>query len=277
MTASSFFSVLFDVDELTCFTDTAKGTSVFPVFDYCGAVQFFSINPLDNKDNNPTEPYHAADKPRRADCNVVKYRNILIEMDSVPVNEQLALIKEYGIPFSTAVKSGGKSVHFIISLQEPVKTEKEYRQLTSAIYQAIKEADKSCKNPSRLSRFPNAYRSDKNARQELLYVGDRVPYQSLVEWLESRGVSLEEAPVYNTPTNYIVTGHLNGWTLNYLMFGSPQGERNSSLFKAACDYARNNFEFETALSRLKTRALQDGLSEAEIQQCVKSAYSRVRA
>src|SRR5580692_10877466 len=98
-TIQDFFSVLFDEGESTCFSWDAKGTKVYPISSADPAkFAFFCINPLDpDKDNFPYEKYHRADKPRRCDKNVMKYRNILIEMDNIELKAQVEKMKEVGL------------------------------------------------------------------------------------------------------------------------------------------------------------------------------------
>ena len=122
MTISDFFYTLFDENEATCFSSSQTGTKVFDIdtkHEYASKwAVLFCINPLHpTQDLNPTEEYHSADKPRRCDKNVVAYRNILIEMDSIPVEDQAEFIEKTGLPYTTSVFSGGKSIHYIISLK----------------------------------------------------------------------------------------------------------------------------------------------------------------
>src|SRR4051812_31330148 len=103
-----FYEVLFDPGQSTCFTVSPRGTAVMPVIPESerprARYNYFSINALDARaDRDPSESYHAPNKPRRADHNVVCFRNILIEMDSGTLGEQLALLPSTGIPWSTCV------------------------------------------------------------------------------------------------------------------------------------------------------------------------------
>ena len=170
MTNSDFFYTLFNEGEYTSFARHQRGTKVYDIDNthesVASWVVFFCINPLHGtKDLNPIEEYHTEDKPRRADANVVVYRNILIEMDSIPVEDQAEFIEKTGLPYTTSVFSGGKSIHYIISLETPIESEKAYRKLVERIHKALggkSVVDVACKNPSRFSRFPNAQRPDKD-------------------------------------------------------------------------------------------------------------------
>lgn len=182
-----FLNLLFEKGEQTCFANSAKGVRVkkFP----WGGDLFFSINALHpTKDLAPTESYHRANKPRRADANVISYRNFLIEIDNMPLPEQVQYVKTL-LPVSTVVYSGGKSYHFIISLKTPCESYSEYMDIAERIAEYVPKLDPSCKNPSRLSRLPGVMRPDTGKAQKLVFLGDRVEIGTLLEILP--------APRYN--------------------------------------------------------------------------------
>lgn len=179
---SAFLRLLFDPGQQTCFSSTAKGTQVRK---YAREEDvFFCINALDpSTDQNPTLEYHAPNKPRRADHNVVCFRNFLVEIDNMPLDAQLELIKKRGLPISACTYSGSKSNHFIISLEEPLSSASEYRTLARQIHALVPESDPTQKNPSRLSRLPFAFRKDTSKVQKLLYLGSRIKLADLLEVL----------------------------------------------------------------------------------------------
>lgn len=179
LTMSNFLSTLFDTEDWTCFTDSPYGVQIFkwPKDTHI----FFSINPIDAfQDLQPSKPWHAVNKPRRADCNVTRHRNFLIEMDNMNLDEQ----KEYvlsKLPVSAITYSGGKSLHFIISLKTPVSGQK-YTELARRIHKLLPKSDPTQKNPSRLSRLPFRERPD-GKYQELLFLGDRIEIATLEKLL----------------------------------------------------------------------------------------------
>lgn len=188
----AFINTLFDPYQKSCYTKLANGRflSKFPK----KTDLFFCINALHPElDLNPTKEYHAPDKPRRADHNVICFRNFLLEIDDIPVEEQQELLKSRNLPYTSAVYSGSKSVHFIISLKEPLKDINEYRHLALRLHALIPEADPTSKNPSRLSRLPNSIRPDTGNMQKLLYLGDRIDNNYLLSLLpEVEYVTREE-------------------------------------------------------------------------------------
>ena len=162
-TLDRFLQTLFQPGELTCFASSPYDTELASKPSENSL--WFSINPV-----------HTS----RKDENVTCYRNFLIELDSVPLTQQIEIVRSK-VPVTSIVYSGGKSYHFIISLKEPVKTEAEYRRVIRGLMEAIPEADKSTKNPSRLSRLPFRLRPDTRLNQELIYLGDKVDLAKLPE------------------------------------------------------------------------------------------------
>lgn len=61
---------------------------------------------------------------------------------------------------------------------------------------------------------------------------------------------------------------------NYLANGASDGDRNKSLFKAACQMRDEGADLSTAIDLLSDRARADGLCENEIQGSITSAFTR---
>lgn len=173
-----FRNLLFEEDSATCYTQSPHGTDVayYPNPEDL----FFSINELDEyTDKEPTQEYHSPKRPRRADCNVVCYRNFLIELDGMPLEDQVAYVRSR-VPVTSIVFSGSKSYHFIISLETPLATKAEYDDVARRLLALLPAADRSCKNPSRLSRLPFRIRPETGKEQELIYLGERVKNEELI-------------------------------------------------------------------------------------------------
>lgn len=199
----AFLNLLFDEGQVSCFTENPHGYKVShsPRSDDL----FFCINALHpSKDLNPTKEWHDEHKPRRADVNVVCYRNFLIEIDNMPLEEQIQYVTSK-VPVSTIVYSGGRSYHFIISLETPLASATEYAEVARRLCKLFPEADRTMKNPSRLSRLPSRIRPETNKKQELHHLGKRVPNKQLLDNLpeipkiESKQVTAEEAKIFLSP------------------------------------------------------------------------------
>lgn len=265
-----FLAQLFEIDESTCFSDTPKGVEIGPVIFQEEVTAFFSINPMD-------------DLKTRADSSVTKYRNILVEMDKVPLDKQDQHVAEIGMPYSTAVFSGSKSIHFIISLEQELTDEQLYRSLVKRVYKAVGEdlVDKSCINPSRFSRLPGHIRSDTGKEQKLLAVKERVPNSTLEVWLQTRGVGMEEIWDNLTPeprSTFKNPGRLYAGTKNFLMFGAAKGEWNPRLFKASADLCRCGYtELEAWTELEKITGHLDGNDATTISSAFKNELGKKNA
>ena len=251
LTLDNFYNLLFDEDDYICFGETLKSTGVNHFkFPYGRTRRWFTINALDSKeDRRPTEPYHDKNRPRRADCNIIKFRNIMIEMDSCSIPEQKVYIKQSRMPYSTCVYSGGKSLHFVISLETPLQSEEEYRCWWKAIYKIMESLgaglDKSTVNPSSFSRCPNAYREDKDKIQHLLKVNSRIKNEDMLVWFESHGVSpvdFKRQVIYETVMDNVPDFDSNATdaekfeVVKRFMKNEPyvKGNINNWQFKAGC-------------------------------------------
>lgn len=114
--------------------------------------------------------------------NVTDYRYALVESDTMPVEQQNAIIRELELPVACLVHSGGKSLHAIVRIE--AAGYEEYRRRVDYLYTVLKknglEVDTQNKNPSRLSRMPGVIR--KGNRQFL--ADTNIGKESWNEWKE---------------------------------------------------------------------------------------------
>lgn len=148
-----FFNLLFEPGEQVCFSDNCTDTALSPAMPH--KAQFFTINPL---------------KDRRLAKNVTSFRNILVELDNLPLSQQEDTIFKAGLEPSSIVYSGGKSLHFIFSLKEPLASAQHYADAVARLYALLPAADPSCKDPARFSRCPGIVRADTERAQELIFL-----------------------------------------------------------------------------------------------------------
>lgn len=117
--------------------------------------------------------------------NVTAYRYALIESDAMPINQQIAIIRELQLPVKMLVYSGGKSVHAIVRVD--AKSEKEYRQRVDKLYAECKKnqfiVDEQNKNASRLSRLPGVWRGKEKQYIIAENIG-QTSFQAWEDWLE---------------------------------------------------------------------------------------------
>jgi hypothetical protein len=234
-----FLDMLFRPGEATCFapnpygTDVSRVEAILPLYD----AKFFSINPLT--------------AAGRADANVTAYRNFLIELDGGTMDEQLHYIAELEMPWTSCVYSGGKSLHFIIALEESLPDEAAYRRLAAHLHAAVEKADHSTKNPSRLSRLPGVIRPDTGKEQRLIRLNERITLSDFEAWLSrfpaprifepKKGRWTKVEPIYEKTKRLLVYGpgpedgqrytrvraatinlHAAGWSVDQIVKGLLQ-------------------------------------------------------
>ena len=112
--------------------------------------------------------------------NVTDYRYALVESDSMPIEQQNAVIRELELPVAMLVYSGGKSIHAIVKIE--AQNYDEYRKRVDYLYKVCKEngldIDKQNRNPSRLSRMPGVVR---NGRKQFI-IDRNIGKESFAEW-----------------------------------------------------------------------------------------------
>ena len=117
------------------------------------------------------------------DSTVAHRRMALIEFDELPLKTQvefwIGAISKRLLPVRSLVYSGAKSIHGLIELIDDGHAEKwteQWRTLERLLCSdddRAYHADRLCKNPSRLTRFPGAVRSETGRVQHLLYLALR--------------------------------------------------------------------------------------------------------
>lgn len=114
--------------------------------------------------------------------NVTGFKFALVESDSMPVDEQIAMYRKLELPIAALVHSGRKSVHAIVRVD--ADSFEEYRKRVTFLYDFLAghgvKVDTQNRNPSRLSRMPGVTRDGQV--QKLL--GVNIGRKSWVDWLD---------------------------------------------------------------------------------------------
>ena len=126
------------------------------------------INPLDGKGGG--------------NKNVVAFRYVLVESDSMSLKAQEAFYRQMELPIAAMVNSGGKSIHAIVHID--AQNEREYRQRVKKLFDFLAAhefiIDQNNSNPARLSRMPGIPRGDK--RQFL--IATDIGRKSWEDWMD---------------------------------------------------------------------------------------------
>jgi len=168
---SDYLKLLFNSNESLWYADSLYlPTSVGPLAEALELPPrcFVAVNPV---------------AERREDADVQAYRNFLLEFDQGTITEQVTLLQRLKFPYSCLTFSGNKSVHAILCLTESLASAQEYRDLFQLIRVVLRKTDPTTGNPSRVTRVPGAYRSDKGCYQELLDLTQRQTLASVKQWL----------------------------------------------------------------------------------------------
>lgn len=255
---NAFIEALFEPNELV-YAGHIKGVKPRPAAHVTAEFEFICINPL----TGPRNQQH-----------VGAYRNILVESDKLPVDAQLGAARDVGLPFTTAVHSGNKSIHFILRLDEPCSGADDYRMLVGRLYKWLNRqgfpVDGACKNPTRLSRNAGFLRETGRA-QELIEVRAPVSRNTL-ELLVGPAPVLEPA----VPNINGFRATPNAYTQITLEHTIPEGDRHRLMVLAALDLKRCGFspdEVEALLLASPTAASSIHRFGAEISRIVSWAYT----
>jgi RecA-family ATPase len=120
-------------------------------------------------------------KNRKAE-SITKFRHCLIEFDESTLQEQWAIIKRSGLPTSSIIKSGARSLHAWVDIR--AANAKEFAERVDFIYKHLEHSkpDPANKDAGRLSRLPGAMRTATGLQQELVECG--APTLTYMEWME---------------------------------------------------------------------------------------------
>ena len=132
--------------------------------------------------------------------NVVSFRFALVESDSMPIDEQIAMYRKLELPVAALVHSGKKSVHAIVRVD--ADSYDEYRKRVTFLYDFLSsrgvKVDTQNRNPSRLSRMPGVTRNGQ--KQKLL--GVNIGRKSWVDWMDFVDGATDELPRMSLLADY---------------------------------------------------------------------------
>lgn len=188
----------------------------------------------------------------RKDENVFAYRNFLLELDVGTIDNQVEYIKRLGIPYSSMVFSGSKSVHTIISLDQDLPSESVYRKFSEWMLNVANHCDQNIKNPSRSTRIPGAYR-EPGKQQVMLEFKGPVRLTDLVNWMKNYPDAMprkEEKRQISKNPNF---NSINSWAIKKLVDGPNllKNNRNSTWFSLAVEFTLAGYSEEDIVSILE--------------------------
>lgn len=213
----------------------------------------------------------------RQDMSCTAFRSFLVEMDYGPIADQLVYAKQIKLPYSAAIFSGNKSIHFLITLDQDLPSYKVYYQMAEWILNIATMADPLTKNPSRSIRIPGHYR-EPGKLQELMEIRGPVKLQDLGNWLkmhpEAKPLEAEKREISDTP---IDLRNVKPWVAYKLANGLDvtQG-RNRQWFAIACEFALGGYDEDGAIDFLRNYFVPDrDFREREWLTSIKSAFKYI--
>lgn len=234
----------------------------------------------ENFDKSPTDKLTLVAlnpiKSWREDVNCTAYRNFLVEMDYGPIEEQLDYIKTIGMPYSAAIFSGNKSLHFLISLDTDLPSENVYRHFSEWILNIATAADPNTKNPSRSIRIPGAYREPGKQQTLREYMG-KTNLQDLVAWLSKKPECKPKIQEKRVPSGQWDFSKLKSWVPKRLANGlrTDQG-RNKQWFTIACEFALSGYSEDDTMDMLADYFTPDrDFKEREWKTAIRSAFKYI--
>lgn len=239
-----FLEALFDEGDLIAFgkdnKNSNKPVQQIPFFLNTQAEKF-CINPL---------------KEWRNTNNVTKIVSLLFEMDEggISPKEQAKLILKSGLPFTTMVYSGGKSVHTIVRFEEPIEDTFWQREWWEAIARALKKygfiADVRARLVVQLSRVPESIRENTGKKQSLMLIRERISFDSMKQWLEANGERVRN-PKYPKPNTYEVG--MNDHVSNVQKFKKALewNENRNGVYSSYMETGAHNWLFNFAINCYK--------------------------
>lgn len=213
----------------------------------------------------------------RVDANCTGFRNFLIEMDVGTQEQQKEYIAARAMPYSAAVFSGGKSLHYLISLEDDLPNEATWRMVNQWCLNIMTLADQNCKNPSRSIRLPGAMR-DTGKMQELVEIKTTVSYAELSAWLKTYPqCAPKPEPKRQKPSETPTLDRVRPWVKKRIVGGlDPKQSRNTQWFAIACEFAIAGFSEEDATDILEGYFNEDtDFKKREWKASIRSGFKHV--
>lgn len=214
----------------------------------------------------------------RKDDNVTAYRTFMVELDEGDLGEQFQYVKQMGMPYSACVFSGGKSLHFAVTLSRSLPSYKIWRHYSEWILAIMSRADQQTKNPSRGIRMAGNYRNGNEMR--LIDCKKRIDLEDLTNWL-SKYPGLEpkkqEKLVITDVSGDILM--LPDWVQTELEFGIDRSKgRNNRWFAIGLQCGLLGWSEDDTISTLSRFFLEErDFGRREWETAVKSGVKKARS
>lgn len=208
----------------------------------------------------------------RGDEGCTAYRNFLVEMDGYELKAQIEYMKRLELPYSAIVFSGSKSMHFLISLDTDLPSEKVWRLFAQWILSIAALADQQTKNPSRGIRIPGGHRAE--GLQRLVEFKGPVKLSELTAFLKKHPNAMPKEPEKRPVNPDFNFAHLKDWCIDLLQNGLKADKgRNNQWYAIAYEFALSGMSEDDTIEVLgRYFTPERGFKEREWLVTIKSAF-----
>lgn len=217
------------------------------------------------------------------DADVSVFRCLFVDIDE-DVGEAAVLerAEKAGLPEPTALVMSGHGWQCWWRLAEPMTDAAAWTTAQRRLISAMR-SDHRIKDPARIMRLPGTIntKSDPWVRAELARCADAgqcvYPIDDLLAVLPPVEKIPHESVLHHERA--MLSGErakLAYATMDFVMNGAREGERNHRLFNAACDMCGCGYTADEAWAKLEPPASMSGLGRDEIQTAIESAFGKQR-
>jgi hypothetical protein len=184
-------------------------------------------------------------------------------------------VKKLGLPYSAAIFSGNKSIHFLVSLSEDLPNEKIWRMFAEWILNIVTLADSKTKNPSRSIRIPGVWR-EPTKLQRLIEIKPAITQKQLAAWLAKHPEAKPQPYVKRQPSEKADFGQIAPWVIDKLKNGIDVTKgRNQQWYGIACEFYLSGFSLDATMDVLSEYFTPErDFKEREWKTTIASAFKR---
>ena len=140
-------------------------------------------------------------KTQKGSNDISRFSYLLVESDTMSIDEQYSWLKASRLPIITLTHSGGKSLHAIVLID--AQSEEEYTRKCHDVYTVLQASgfseDPGNANANRYTRLPGTLRGDNP--QYMIDVSSWEKFSNIDEWLDY--MTIKPAEVITTLYNHI--------------------------------------------------------------------------
>ena len=236
---------------------------------------------LDRLRNQQYNVYVGANPRLRAggkSSDVAFARCLFADFDNTTPEQAAQAAANAGLPEPTLIVATGHGAHLYWRLSEPIRDLDEWSRWQRGIIEAV-ESDPAIHDAPRIMRLAGTANFKEDPVQECRIVGGSRAAVTLARIGDAIAPS---GAVLRVPVSK--PGHDPEWrkklgrkTLDFLVNGAGEGERNRRLFAAACDAHGCGATLGEALAAFSPIAEASGLPDHEIEGAIRSAFNAPRS